>query len=430
MSDTPVVNGKTLSCVLADDKAYVGKEVKLEIAVTSCVNYRDYYLTVNLTVTDCNHPSSELRNVLKATCTDHGYSGDLCCTKCNAVVKAGEETPIDPDAHDFDYSDKSDVSKAPTYLSCGEHTYHCKRNHNHTIVVADIPKLSYVDAPENKTEISNKKKDVLVDLLNSKGSGTVSGIYQSPEDTISSNYTVTNGKITDVSFDTSQLKEGVNRLTMNTGTRIALPGMFTVSDNFATKKEFKKAKKFVSHKKSGYYLDIKKLGKKKTYELILVSEDGKKILDIDVVDISLSKKIKKIALTTTVSADLIAAKAVSENLIDEIGYAEKEGVVTIATSPVLKSGIPGMEKQSARFISGIWMVGNAVISRGQTVTVKKRKAIVNAKVNDDGTLSIAKAEGSGKGSIPIKYVLNGKVTLKGDKSKMSYKTYKTTIKVK
>ena len=283
---------------------------------------------------------------------------------------------------------------------------------------------------EDKQKESGRNRDKVVELLGSKGSGTVTGIYQSPYDTLSTNYIITGGKITGVGYDAAQLKEGVNRLTMNTGTRILLSEKFTVSDNFATKKEYKKAKKFVKQKKSGCYLELGNLGKKKSYELILVSEDGKKILVVDAVKLSLNKKIKKIALTTTVSADQVAAKAVSENKIGEIGYAEKDGVVTITSSPVQKSEITGSEKQSARFISGIWMVGKTAIYKGQTVTVKKGKAIVNAKVNDDGTLSIAKDMNSGKGKLPIKYILNGKVTLKGDKTKMSYKTYKTFIKVK
>ena len=67
------------------------------------------------------------------------------------------------------------------------------------------------------------------------------------------------------------------------------------------------------------------------------------------------------------------------------------------------------------------MVGNTAVAYGKTQTVTKGKVTVYAKVNSDGSLSIGKAEGSGKGSMPITYILNGKVIVKKNKTSMRFK---------
>jgi len=146
LSGNAVAKDKVLSCVLKDSRDYVGKKVVLTIPVRSCKNYKDYSLTVTLTVADCSHTSTELRHVLKATCMEKGYSGDLCCKDCNALIKAGEETPIDPENHDFDM-EKGEITTEPTYLSYGAHTYYCRRNKEHTLVLWNIEPLP---APDGK----------------------------------------------------------------------------------------------------------------------------------------------------------------------------------------------------------------------------------------------------------------------------------------
>ena len=285
--------------------------------------------------------------------------------------------------------------------------------------------------PFRKMEASNKKRDRLVEVINTQGFETINGIYQTPYDTVSMNYTVAKGKITGVSFDMKSLKAGDNFLTMNTGTRMILSDKFTVFNNFANAREYRKVAKSIKLKKYGYVMDIKKLRGRSIYELILVSPDGKKRLIIDVVDLSLNKKgLKKTALTTAVKADQVDAKSVSENKINEAGFIENGGVLTITSAPVLKSEINERKNRSARFISGVWMVGDTAIPYGKTLTVTKGKVTVNAKVNSDGTLSIAKAEGSGRGSMSISYILNGKVSVKKGKTTMKSKTYKAKVKIK
>ena len=294
-----------------------------------------------------------------------------------------------------------------------------------------LKSLEVVLEPYRKMAASNKNRDRLVALLNSRGFDTINGIYQTPYDTVSMNYTVAKGRITHVSFDVKNLKDGDNFLTMNTGTRMILTDKFTVVDNFANKRDYRKVAKSLKLKDYGYVLDVKKLKGRSTYEMILVSADGRKRLIIDVVDLALNKKgLRKAALTTPVKEAEVGAKAVSENKISDGGCAENGGVITITSAPVLKSEIDPRKNRSARFISGVWMVGGTAITYGRTQTVTKGKVTVYAKVNSDGTLSIAKAEGSGKGSMPITYILNGKVIVKKNKTSMRSKTYRAKVKVK
>ena len=87
---------------------------------------------------------------------------------------------------------------------------------------------------KEKTEDTNVARDKLVSMLNQKGAqGVISGIYQSPVDTVSTSCTINNGKIVQVGIDPDSLKDGDNYLTMNTGTRLVLPEKYTVSNNFA-----------------------------------------------------------------------------------------------------------------------------------------------------------------------------------------------------
>lgn len=45
--------------------------------------------TYHLLDKPCEHTTTELRNVKEPTCNELGYSGDLCCTKCNSVIQSG-----------------------------------------------------------------------------------------------------------------------------------------------------------------------------------------------------------------------------------------------------------------------------------------------------------------------------------------------------
>ena len=47
-----------------------------------------------ITVSECLHRNTELRNAVPATETSEGYSGDSYCKKCGTLVKKGEKTPV------------------------------------------------------------------------------------------------------------------------------------------------------------------------------------------------------------------------------------------------------------------------------------------------------------------------------------------------
>ena len=83
-------------------------------------------VTVN-TVNTCSHPGSTLRNVIAATCTEKGYSGDVYCTICGALITRGSFTDIDPDNHAYD---GGRVTKEASVLTEGEKTYTCTRCHH------------------------------------------------------------------------------------------------------------------------------------------------------------------------------------------------------------------------------------------------------------------------------------------------------------
>jgi hypothetical protein len=285
---------------------------------------------------------------------------------------------------------------------------------------------------EKQTEISNQKRDEMVDLLNSKGTHEVKGIYQTGYDTVSADYVVTNGKITQMSIDVKGLKEGKNYLTINTGVRLVLGDAFTISGNFVDEKDAKKIAKFVkTKKKEGCVFEPKRLKHYRggSYEVVLTK--GKVELIVDVIDVSLNKKsIKTITLTNAVSQSAVSANAVAADKIGPEGSSVSGNVVTLATSPVFKAEIPPVKDKSARFLSGIWQVGDTFISRGEVKTVTKGKVKVIARANSDGSLSIGKADGSGSGSIKISYVLNGKVKKTKNGSKIKSMVYKAKLSVK
>ena len=70
------------------------------------------YLT--LSAESCRHSDTVLKNAREATCTSAGYTGDLVCTACNAVVKAG--TILDPLGH----TEVIDAAVAATCTTAGK----------------------------------------------------------------------------------------------------------------------------------------------------------------------------------------------------------------------------------------------------------------------------------------------------------------------
>ncbi len=68
----------------------------------------------------CEHTNQELRNVKNATCTEEGYSGDLVCADCGAVITAGTVTP----KADHTWGEWT-VTKPATASEAGSQTHTC-----------------------------------------------------------------------------------------------------------------------------------------------------------------------------------------------------------------------------------------------------------------------------------------------------------------
>ena len=92
----------------------------------------------------CTHINTEIRGVKEETCMTEGYTGDTYCADCGDKIKEGKSIPIDPNKHDFDYSNGK-VTKEPTEYTLGETTYYCRHNSEHTITLQNIPLLPSTD---------------------------------------------------------------------------------------------------------------------------------------------------------------------------------------------------------------------------------------------------------------------------------------------
>ncbi len=95
--------------------------------------------------TYCAHTQSEIRNQLDPTCVNDGYTGDKCCTFCNATLAAG--TTVVALGHAFD---DGVIAVEPTYVAEGEKLFTCTR------------------CPEQKTEPIEKLVAVFEDSENCK----------------------------------------------------------------------------------------------------------------------------------------------------------------------------------------------------------------------------------------------------------------------
>ncbi|MBR5421790.1 MAG: InlB B-repeat-containing protein [Lachnospiraceae bacterium] len=122
LDGTPALSGTSLSFRFRDLEANVDKTALVTVPVTECTNYQDYSVKVTLKVINCAHENTELRNVKEASCTEEGYSGDLYCKDCGAMLEEG--SPIPALGHDFD---EGTVTTEPTCTVDGVRTCHCSR---------------------------------------------------------------------------------------------------------------------------------------------------------------------------------------------------------------------------------------------------------------------------------------------------------------
>ena len=64
-----------------------------------------------------NHKNTEIRNAVEATTETEGYTGDVYCTDCNKLVKAGEVIPVittDPEEPTDDETKPTEPSEDET----------------------------------------------------------------------------------------------------------------------------------------------------------------------------------------------------------------------------------------------------------------------------------------------------------------------------
>lgn len=90
-----------------------------------------------------NHEAIKLVGKKNADCTSSGYTGDKCCSGCNAVLEKGKT--IAATGHDY----HSEITRQPTTTAEGERTYTCV-NCNDTYTET-IPKLPEEEHEHNYT---------------------------------------------------------------------------------------------------------------------------------------------------------------------------------------------------------------------------------------------------------------------------------------
>ncbi len=136
----------------------IGDTVTVPVKVIA----QNYDLTFNLvcTLIECGHPSDkrERRGVKENNCTVKGYTGDLYCSLCETLLEKGQDIPIDPEKHDFDFESGILLREATVY-SYGGHTYFCRHNNEHTLTLMDIPPLPSKDGTDH-TDLAEDTKDL------------------------------------------------------------------------------------------------------------------------------------------------------------------------------------------------------------------------------------------------------------------------------
>ncbi len=177
LSGNEVLDGTLLRWSFKDDSSLGNKTATVVISVSNAKNYNDYELTVTLTVNDCLHSRTELRDVRPGTCSAEGYSGDRYCSDCGALIEKGSATDKDPDNHHFDFNDAGHkkVKQEATLLQMGITTYTCVWCGNATMDRTDIPCLpdekgrDLVELREDVADLSGNAVPVIDEKKDDKG---------------------------------------------------------------------------------------------------------------------------------------------------------------------------------------------------------------------------------------------------------------------
>ena len=96
-------------------------------------NYKNETVAVKITRSVCSHPQTIVENAAEATCTQAGYTGDICCTACSKVLTSG--TAIPAKGHSYTLV----ITKQPTTAEEGIRTYTCGGcGHSYTEPIAKL----------------------------------------------------------------------------------------------------------------------------------------------------------------------------------------------------------------------------------------------------------------------------------------------------
>lgn len=84
-------------------------------------NYNNESIVVTIIRADCDHPYTELKNVVAATCQEEGYSGDTYCRDCGIKISSGKVIPVTE--HEWEIVSE----EGATATSEGKRIYACNK---------------------------------------------------------------------------------------------------------------------------------------------------------------------------------------------------------------------------------------------------------------------------------------------------------------
>ncbi|HCM92165.1 MAG TPA: hypothetical protein DIS78_06355, partial [Lachnospiraceae bacterium] len=122
LASKPSVSGTSLTFTFQNEPEKMSESALVTVPVREAKNYLDYSVKVTLTVTNCEHEHTVIKNKKEASCIEEGYTGDVYCTDCGLMIEQGKPTPVDPTKHVYD---RGVITKEPTVYTVGIRTYTC-----------------------------------------------------------------------------------------------------------------------------------------------------------------------------------------------------------------------------------------------------------------------------------------------------------------
>lgn len=99
-----------------------------------------------------NHTGTEIRNEVKATCTETGYSGDTYCTGCGALLATGTVLDITPHNYSRTVVEPTENKQGYTKYVCTD----CGTEETKTKdEVSAMWNIDYVNKPPHPTDVDN-----------------------------------------------------------------------------------------------------------------------------------------------------------------------------------------------------------------------------------------------------------------------------------